>query len=297
MYTQLVNDLMEYMELSGKTQRQVSKETDLSTSVISQFLKGNYGGNNEEVAKILMQYLELAKMRRFSIGHVKFCKELRNTQTVLFACQYAHSRNDIALVCGDAGAGKTTALEYYKNNNVGVVFVTANSCTASATAILSLICTQIGKTFTARKDVLMANLVEHFKDTNKLIIIDEADHLTLSALQAIRNLNDEAKVGIILSGNNKIYSQMVIGSKCSELQQLKTRIIVRRKVINEFTLEEFRKLFPGIDEECLKFLIKLAHSESLRTAIKILEIACDSEDHLNIKALQRVKAELTEGLY
>ena len=43
--------ICDFMERSGKSQRQISRETGLSTSVISQFLNGCYAGDNEEVAK------------------------------------------------------------------------------------------------------------------------------------------------------------------------------------------------------------------------------------------------------
>ena len=49
-------ELKEFMELSGKSQRQISKETGLSTSVISQFLEGTYTGNNEKVEQTIKQY-------------------------------------------------------------------------------------------------------------------------------------------------------------------------------------------------------------------------------------------------
>ena len=109
---------------------------------------------------------------------------------------------------GDAGAGKTTALRYYAETNTGVIFITANACTTSATAVLSLICQQVGRQVPGRKAALMNTLVEQLVGTNRLIIIDEADHLSLDALQAVRNLNDLAGVGIVLSGNDKIYRQI-----------------------------------------------------------------------------------------
>lgn len=297
MYQQVVTDLQEFMEITGKSQQQIAKEVDVSSSAVSQFLNQKYVGDNEQLAQTIMQYLELAKKRISVNKHTCFNEMLGNTQKVLFACEYAHTRNDIVLVFGDAGAGKTTALEYYKNNNAGIVMVTANACAASPTAILNLICKKIGKSITGRKDILMAALVSYFKGTNRLIIIDEADHLTFTAIQAIRNLNDEAGVGIVLSGNNKIYNQMLAGSKSSELQQLKTRILVRRMVQNSYTYGEFKDIFPNISDESIGSLIELAQSESLRTAIKILEILYDAEQRITPKSINQVKMELTEGLY
>ncbi len=296
MYQHVVNELLEFMEYSGKSRQQIAKETGISSSAISQFLNGKYGGDNEEIAKNLINYLKVAQKRVSANKHTCFYEELDNTKRVLVACYHAHTRNDITLVFGDAGAGKTTALEYYRDTNAGVVMITANSCTASASAILKLISQKIGKTITGKKDALMNELVNHFRGTNRLIIIDEADHLTIAALQAVRNLNDEAKIGIVLSGNSKIYNQMLIGSKSSELQQLRTRIVVRRKVENLYTLEEFRHIFPGIEDDCLGFLMEIAQEESLRTAVKILNLLCDVSDKITLKDLNKKRIELTEGL-
>lgn len=294
-------ELKEFMELSGKSQRQISKETGLSTSVISQFLEGTYTGNNEKVEQTIKQYLTVSKERLNSVQTTVFFEGLYNTQNVLFACAYAHLHNDIALVSGDAGAGKTTALEHYTKNNTGVIMVTADSCTTSATAILRVIAEKVGKQINCRKSVLMQELISQLDGTNRLIIIDEADHLTLQALQAVRNLNDRAKVGIVLSGNDKIYRQMLTGQKGQEFDQIRTRISVRKRVVNDYTPEEILKIFPALDEKSLAFVLEIAMNESLRTAKKIYETALEYTGNmnavLNVKHLKQTREELFGGMY
>lgn len=265
--------LTEFMEQSHKSQRQISRETGLSTSVISQFLNGSYPGDNEDVAKTIGQYLTVGKERLNHVSEVHFYPELYNTKEVLFTCVYAHRHNDLTLVSGDAGAGKTTALRYYAETNTGVIFVTANACTTTATAILGLICQQMGRQVPGRKAMLMNTLVEQLTGSNRLIIIDEADHLSLDALQAVRNLNDLAGVGIVLSGNDKIYRQMLAGRRSYEFDQLRTRIVIRKKVFNDYTVDEMKAMFPGLNQECIGYLLKLAHAESLRTARKLYDVA------------------------
>lgn len=89
---------------------------------------------------------------------------------------------------------------------------------------------EIGKTVTGRSSTaLMKALVPYFSNTHRLIIIDEADHLTLNALQAIRNLNDEAGVGIALAGNEKLYMQMLTGSKITNLTRLEQGFFLSRE--------------------------------------------------------------------
>lgn len=243
-------DLVQFMQDSGKSQRQISKETGLSATRISQFLGGTYMGDTEETAKEIQKYLTVAKAR------------LNTVQSRGF------SRAGIA-----AYEGKTTALNYYAKNNAGVIMVTANACTPSATAILKMICAELGKPAPGRRDALMNLLVEQLHGTNRLIIVDEADHLSFSALQAVRNLNDLAGVGIVFSGNDKIYLQMTSPRKGYEFDQIRTRIIVRKKVHNEYTVEEIKGVFGCSGEAEQAFLLKLSSAESLRTAKKIFQLA------------------------
>ncbi len=110
MIEEIRTELASFMEQTGKSQSQVAKETDLSTATISQFLGGIYGGDNAKVAKTLKKYLKLAQSRRNVIKTETFYEGLRNTRTALFAAEIAHTKCEIVLLSGAAGAGKTTAL-------------------------------------------------------------------------------------------------------------------------------------------------------------------------------------------
>lgn len=295
------NNLFEFMQLTGKSQKEVSRETGLSTSVISQFLGGSYTGDLKAVSSTINKYLRVANDRLNSEQSTEFFSQLENTQNVLFACNHAHIENDIVLVCGDAGAGKTTALKYYAENNSGVILVTCNSCTRSATAVLKLILNNLGIHSVNRKEILMDKLLNRLRGTKHLIILDEADHLTLDALQAIRNLNDSAGVGIVLSGNDKIYRQMYSGQRGYEFDQIRTRIIVRKRVINTYTVEEIEHIFVNAPSDCIPYLLNLACRESLRTAIKIFNVALEyakaNNSKISIAFLRNVKNDLIgEGI-
>lgn len=283
MIEQVRKELASFMEQTGKSQSQIAKETNLSTATISKFLGGIYSGDNTKIAKTLKKYLKLAQSRRNIIRTETFYEELRNTKTALFAAEYAHTNCDIVLLSGAAGAGKTTALKHYVENSAGVIFVTANSCASSAMAILGEIALKIGKIPKTKKQLLMNELVSYFKDSQRLIIIDEADHLTFSALQALRNLNDESGVGVLLSGNDKIYNQMVCGAKCGEFDQLRTRIFARPKVSNDYTIEEIQGVFPNVDMPSTKILLEVAQTQSLRTARKLYNMSAELANANNQK--------------
>lgn len=265
--------LAEFMKQTGKTQSQIAKETSLSTATVSQFLKGIYGGDNEKTAATLRKYLKVAQEQQELIETETFYKDLRNTQISIGAAEYAHKKCDIVLLSGAAGAGKTTALKHYVDDTTGVIFITSNSCMTSAAAILGAITQKLGRVPSTKKPLLMQELVNQLSGSKRLIIVDEADHLTFSALQALRNLNDEAGVGILLAGNDRIYNQMVRGAKSGEFDQLRTRIFARPKVCNDYTIEEIKGVFQVTDDDSVKQLLEVAQKQSLRTARKLYDAA------------------------
>jgi len=167
MIEQARKDLNSFLETHGKSQRNIAKEIGLSNSVISQFLSGTYIGDNENVANKVNQFLEMSRCRLDNQETSTFFKNLGNTQSVLLACRYAHIEKDIALVSGDAGAGKTTALNFYKNSNANAILVTANACCSTPTSILKLICDQEGiQEKPNNKNALMNSLIKKLKGTN-----------------------------------------------------------------------------------------------------------------------------------
>lgn len=275
MIEQARHELAEFMEQSGKTQAQIARETSLSTATVSQFLNGTYNGDNEKTAAALIKYLKVAQEQIRQTTTETFYRDLRNTVISMGAADYAHKKREIVLLSGAAVAGKTTALKHYVEETTGVIFITANSCMTSASAILGAITEKIGRTPKSKKQLLMKELVNALQGSNRLIIIDEADHLTFSALQALRNLNDEAGVGILLAGNDRIYNQMVCGVKSSEFDQLRTRIFARPKVCNEYTIDEIKGIFGIDDLDSVKLLLEVAQAQSLRTARKMYNAAVE----------------------
>lgn len=293
MYSETITRLLEFMEKSGKTQNQIARETGLSGAVISQFIGGTYEGDNYKIADSLEKYLVIATERLENADNTVFYPELRNTRTSLFAVKYAHKNCDVVLLSGDAGAGKTTALRYYTQSNTGVIFITASTCISSPTAILREISSAIGKKTTGNKSQLEKTLISALNNSNRLIIIDEADQLTFNAIQAVRNLNDKAHVGILLSGNNRIYNQMVMGARCTEFDQVRTRIFVRPKVSNTYTIEEMQNIFPNVEPKGIGVLLKLAERESLRMAVKlfnaVIELGVSTKNIIKASELKMVQ--------
>lgn len=65
-----------------------------------------------------------------------------------------------------------------------------------------------------------------------LIIIDEADHLGAETLEELRLLQEATRVGLVLMGNHRVYSNMTGGNRTVEFARLFSRI-AKRVAINK----------------------------------------------------------------
>ena len=80
-----------------------------------------------------------------------------------------------------------------------------------------------------------------------MIIIDEAQHLTVRALNHIRCLADESGIGICLIGNEDVYSKLK-GTGKADFAQLFSRIGMREPVsINNIKREDVQRVFQDAD--------------------------------------------------
>ena len=80
-------------------------------------------------------------------------------------------------------------------------------------------------------------LIDELTDPNKLIIIDEAQHLTERSFNTLRALNDSAKIGLIYAGTPDIFSRMY-GRHEAEYDTIHSRIGYICKLKNRYTEED-----------------------------------------------------------
>ena len=131
--------------------------------------------------------------------------------------------------------------------------------------------------------------------TNKVVIVDEAQHLKLPAIEELRSLSDPDIVtgtpgnGVCLIGNSEVYDR-IRGKAQAEFAQIFTRVKMPRQYrSSRITKEDVRSLFPAVsDEKELAVLLGVARSVySIRTAQDIYMKAVELND-TSCEGLRRV---------
>lgn len=272
-----------YLQETKKSQAVVAKSLGVSAAVISQFLNGIYPGGNEQLAYSIKQMLDVETRRRQNVQVPDFVMT-GVAKEVLAITGYAHDHTDIGVVHGPAGIGKTKALLHYVHKNPGTVYVTADVTISGSKAILEEILDKLGRSEYGDRRRLRRSIVNILKGSGRIIIIDEAQHLSLKALETLRSLYDECNIGLVLCGNDQIYANM-IGKYNAPFAQLFSRVGIRRSLSNRVSAEDVKQIICQVDTipaECLDYFKRVANTHGgIRLMVKLFVLAGEIANRIN----------------
>lgn len=215
------------------TQTRIAKEIGVSGTVISQWLSGGYPGDNSAVEAKVQRWL--AKYQeRASSGTMPATPTFAPTPTALRvqqALHYAQMAGDVTAIYGASGIGKTAAIRAYVQMSLNCWVATMSPATSGVVTALEEICAALGIQAAGGAARTHRDIVRRVTDTGGLLIIDEAQHLSPSALDQIRAIHDHAHIGLALVGNDYVYSRMDgAGKRADHLDRLRSRVGKRVKL-------------------------------------------------------------------
>lgn len=262
------------------TQSRVSKEAGISSTTISQWLGGIYGGDNEAIEAKLLRWIDTIQAQRAvqdQLPNAPDYVETPSAEKVIGALRYAQIAGDIAVVYGGAGLGKTTAIRQYSRGAPNVWHATMSPSTASVVPCLEEIADVCNVTSaTGGASRLHRAICRRVADTNGLIVIDEAQHLSVAALDQVRSIHDATGVGIALVGNEAVYARMTGGNRAAYLDRLFSRIGKKVRLVKSTTTDIAALLSAwSIDDSgCRSQLVEIASKPgALRGLTKVLRLA------------------------
>lgn len=222
----VINTINALVTSGQLTQAAIAKETGVSDATISAFRKGTYKGNNAAIAQALTSWYgnwqrqcELPEPPSFVVTQT--VRELRD----LF--QAVRMMRCINVIVGASGVGKTvTAEDYCSNPNTWMI--TLSPSRSSVTECLLELADALSlEDVTRRKGALSRAIRRRLSGTRGLVIVDEADHLCVDALEELRAIQDATHVGMVLIGNPRGLART---SRHDDLTRLFSRIARPRQI-------------------------------------------------------------------
>lgn len=261
------------------SQQLVAKEAGFSGATLNQWINGVYAGNNEGVETRLRIWIESYQARQAADVQLPCAPAFVPTQAasrVIGALSYAQIAGDIVVAYGAAGLGKTTACKQYHDSRPNVWIATMTPASSGVVTSLEEIVGAVGLDCTGGALRMHRAVVKRVRDTHGLLVIDEAQHLSVAALDQIRSIHDATGIGIALVGNEGVYARMAGGRNATALDRLFSRI-GRRMNLRSVADADIRLLVKawGIeDAKCVATLTDVAKRPgALRALTKTLRLA------------------------
>jgi DNA transposition AAA+ family ATPase len=222
------NEIKQYMhEHDELSQADVARALEISSTTFNLYLNDSYTGNVAKIDDKVKNFLELQKERMSSPkGNIPF-QITTNVKRGFETAKLCHLDGEIAVLYGEAGCGKTTLLKEYARRNQDVIFIEADL--GFTTKILfRKLHREVGLDGLGCIHDMFEDVVTKLKNSGRLIIIDEAEHLPYRALELLRRVYDKANVGILLSGMPRLISNL--RGKKGEYAQLYSRVGLATKL-------------------------------------------------------------------
>lgn len=198
---QAIFEINEWITANAYTQAALARLARISAGGISAVLKGTYATSPSQ----LLAKLQSAIANQDKAGAAQtVVVETSVYKLAQAACQTARTYRNFAVLSAYVGTGKTFALKSYQRANPNTHMIEATPMMTPASLIKRLaleVCGYDGRGSIADKFNLV---VDALNDTDSLLIVDEAETLPPSVLEALRRVRDLAKVGVVLAGTEHL---------------------------------------------------------------------------------------------
>ncbi len=266
------------LDEEGLKQSDLARESGVAYGTFTAWMTGNYAGRNDRIAAEVARWLKARIERRAAVAEVPRAPGFLRTPSAegfLQVLMMAQVLPDISAIVGGAGIGKTMAARHYRETSPNVTLVTANPSTSKANTILGAVAEELR--LTERNSTrLYKSIGAKLVDAQALIVVDEAQHLTLGALEQLRALHDIYGVGLAFIGNETVHGLLSGGRNGTEHAQLSSRFgyrVVQRKP-RERDIEMLLDAWGVIEAEERKFLGMIGRKPgALRAVTKALRLA------------------------
>lgn len=257
---QQTKSAVERLLKAGYSQGKIATLCGVSTAALSTYLKGTYAAKDlSQLERKIMSgcALEIERIDK-KIDPVLPFIETETAENIKNIAHLCHTTRRMGLIYGAAGVGKTrTCLEYCKSNRNAIYIEARPSFTART--LMRKLAQALGCTPKTNQYELEEEIIKKLKNSGKLIIVDECEHLNHRALETLRTVVFNAShTGLLLVGLETL-KYTLIGTRTKN-EYLSSRCLANTKVeaLNaEETVKIVERLFNGISNGAKQVFYKV----------------------------------------
>lgn len=231
MHVDVLMQVKAITESKAVSASQIAKEISVSPATLSQILNGAYKADPSKMIDKLDKWLRMREQRQTAPSVNPGFVMTQTAKQITDDLIYAQVTESIVVIFGASGVGKSEAIREYKRNHNNVWMITASPSRSSLTECLYELAMELGMDDAPRRKGPLSRVIRNrLVGSEGLVVIDEADHLDYPTLEELRILQEETGIGMVLVGNNKVYTQLTGGRRNEDFARLFSRIAKKRGI-------------------------------------------------------------------
>ncbi|MDR2798217.1 MAG: AAA family ATPase [Treponema sp.] len=261
-----------FFEIVGEgkrmSQARAARELRVSAGLISAYKSRSYNGNVEVFENKIRTFIEREGQRRAEVSIP--IVETTTTENISRAVEMAHICKDIAVITGEAGTGKTTAVKQYVAESRAAFGVYVCRDLTQYQLVIE-IARAVGVSAKGSKFAIIDRIVGELKGRDTVLIIDQANYLTDTSLELLRCIIvDMAEVGLVLVGLPSLKIQLEnLRNDHEQLLSLVGTFLKVNRMRAEDAANIIQSVWQSASEEVITALTKSANG-SVRTLVKLI---------------------------
>lgn len=229
-----------WMEQKQYTQAALARLARISASTLNQILKGVYATSPSKQlvsAESAMRHAEETSADAVAPVETSVYK------LAFAACGMARRYRNFAVLPAFVGTGKTFAIKQYakRHPNTHLIEATPTMTTQSLVKLLARVVA--GYDGKGSIDDKFRAVVDALRNTDSLLIVDEAETLTPHQLHTLRRIRDLANIGIVLSGTEHLSG--LIKPEHGQFDQIRSRTGFWPETVRQITQEDAAALIQS----------------------------------------------------
>lgn len=223
------------------SQADVSREAEVKSSTLSEYLRAVYPGNQDAVATQLNRWLQArakSAQARSRIPTPPQYQPLETSNEIETYLTYARTAGRMVTICGAPGVSKTSTAKQFAHETPRTWMAAMDPSTRGVNTCLVAILDAMGRPDArGTPQGLARQIVQQCMTAECLIIVDEAQHLSDQSIEQLRAINDRVRAqggrcGIVLMGNQSAYAKIAHDGSRPAFAQVSSRMAQRRWILN-----------------------------------------------------------------